>query len=119
MARTGTDVKVAGVEGLAFGRVRFSGSIPHGPGKRTIWMTVEADDICRLADAIRGCPHNYEEPSTGRKPRTLEEAKQSRYVVLWCGHAVWHIEHPDRPMPCRPDDERLIDVEHPLAKEVP
>lgn len=113
MARA-TDVEVTGLQGLAYGRVRFSGSIQHGAGRREITMTIEAEDVVHLANALQGCPHNYEDVR-GNKPRTLEQARQGKFALTNCGHAVWHLEHPDRPMPCRPDDEKLIDIEQPLA----
>lgn len=114
--RTKGDVKFVGIQGLAYGRVRFLGSVLHGASGRAVQLDLEVEDVLRLARAIEGCPHNYEEPRTGRRPRTLEEAKHSKFVLCNMGHAVWHLEHPDRPMPCRPDDEKLIDVEHSLEK---
>lgn len=99
------------VRGLAYGRVRFSTTIKHGKGSRTVEMTCTAEEILRLADCIRGCPGVYEEPATGKKPSTMKEAlADPRFRPTWIGHAVWHLEHPKALMPCLPHGSVVIDA---------
>lgn len=104
------DVKVTSVDGLGYGRVRFTGFAPHGKHERQVSLICTADEIVRLADAIRGCHVNYEDPRTGRRPKSLEEARDARYEPMCISHAVWHLRNPERLMPCLVEDGYIIDV---------
>jgi len=82
-------------------RVRFVGTIPHGKSTREIAIDVHPDLILRIADAIRATdggracrgPHDRDDPDP--------------YGSI--GHAMWHVENPDRAMPCI-DHTTVIDV---------
>lgn len=98
------------IRGLAFGNLRFKVVIPHGKSKRNIELDLDAAVILRLADCIRGCQQNYEDPRTGDRPRDLKEAHADpRFLPTWIGHAVWHMEHPEDLMPCLPHGTKVID----------
>lgn len=106
-----TDAKISSVDGLAYGRIRFVGYTQHGKQRRQIRLECSADAILALADAIRGCQQNYEDPKTGARPESLDEAQSNRrFEPTWMGHAVWHLEHPDRIMPCLPHGTQIIEI---------
>lgn len=92
------------------GRVLFSADASIYGHRRTLQIDVEAETILRLADCIRGCHHNYRDPKTGEEPPTLEALSDKRFLPTWIGHAIWHIENPDRLMPCLESDGKTIDT---------
>ena len=99
------------IEGTAFGHVRFVAERKHGNHMRYVEVEMDVHVILKLADCIRGCPEVYEDTSTGDKPTTMEQAlSDSRFTPRWTGHAVWHVEHPERLMPCLPQGTKVIDV---------
>lgn len=103
----GQHLRVGGI----VGRVLFSANASIYGHRRTIQIDVEAETICRLAECIRGCPHVYEDPRTGERPATIEAAlADKRFLPTWIGHAIWHIENPDRLMPCLESDGKTIDT---------
>lgn len=63
--------------------VKFS--ITHGKGNRYEIVRVPISDVLRAADAYRGC---------------VGDAAYSGDDGHNAGHAMWHIEHPDSPIPC-------------------
>lgn len=77
------------------GRVRFTGDIKHGKTTREVAIDVDPELICKIADAIRATR------DTCSKGRPHEDFN--------IGHAIWHVHHSDRPMPCLPSG-RVIDV---------
>jgi hypothetical protein len=100
-----------GIVGLAFGRLRFRATIPHGRGTRDVDVDMNAEDLLQLADCIRGC-HQVYETATGQRAESMEQVRlDPRFRPTWIGHAVWHLERPDRLMPCPPHGARIIDVD--------
>lgn len=99
------------VTGMAYGRLRFECRLPHGKRHRHIEVEIGADQLLRLAECIRGCHKVYEDPRTGARPASLEEAHNDpRFEPSWIGHAVWHLKHPEELMPCLPDNTTIIDT---------
>lgn len=94
------EIHLAGMVGI--GKIRFLAVIPHGRGTREVAVDVPPDLILRLADALRATRGTACDTATGRFTDSTEEG----YHV---GHAVWHVEHPDQPMPCI-DHSRVIDM---------
>lgn len=73
-------------------RVRFVGSIPQGKGTREVAVDVDPDMILRIADALRAT-------DGGRACRQRNEILDpDPYGAI--GHAMWHVDNPERPMPC-------------------
>lgn len=107
-----TQGKPVAFEGLAYGQLRLLVLIPHGKGTRQIHVEMPAEAIMRLADCIRGCPqHVYEDPRTGDMPADMAQVqREPRFVPMWIGHAVWHLEHPEDLMPCPPQNRKVYDV---------
>jgi hypothetical protein len=104
MSRFPTEVKDVGVRGLAgTGRVRFIGTIPHGNSTRTVAMDVHPDLIVKIAAALiatRDCACDSE----------WQRSHRHHSEMGWQpGHAIWHVENPDRPMPCV-DHSKVIDM---------
>jgi hypothetical protein len=104
MSRHPTEAQGVGVRGLAgANRVRFVGTIPHGKGTRQIAVDVHPELIVKIAAALVAtrdcaCDSNWQ-----RRHRHSSE-------MGWRpGHAIWHIENPDAPMPCV-DHSRVIDA---------
>ena len=87
--------------------VRFEVTIRHGRGTRRINVDVHAREILAMADAIRATKN---QACTAPKSRTGYPQDD-----LAVGHAIWHLDNPDHPMPCIVGD--IIDVE--MADEVP
>lgn len=103
--------ELVGVQGLAYGRIRFLAKFPDGRGHRPVELDVDGELLVAIARHVRGCPQSYEEPSTGRRPETMEEAlSDPRYVFTEGGHAIWHMDHPERLMPCLPVGTKVLDV---------
>ena len=69
--------------------VRYVATIRHGKGTREIGIDIGATEILALADAIRATAHSACNPSC-REP----------HIVYNVGHAVWHLDNPNHPMPC-------------------
>src|SRR4051812_10118978 len=104
------EAKFETVDGLAWGLLRFTGKIPYGKKTRDLGMVVDANLILQLADAIRGCPNVWQDPSNDQKPNSMMHAlADERFLPYWIGHALWHIQNPERPMPCLPDGTKLIE----------
>lgn len=77
--------------------------IPHGKRTRTIEVPIEPLQILALADVLNCCPeHIMRVPSTDRRGPGEIHAN--------IGHAVWHLENPDRPRPCLPDGGAVLDT---------
>lgn len=94
------------------GRIRFLAVIPHGRGTREVAIDVPPELILRLADALRATRGTACDSSTSRHV----DATDAGYHV---GHAVWHAERPDEPMPCI-DHSMVIDMASlPASKEKP
>ncbi len=80
--------------------VRYEATIRHGKGTRRIDVDVSAREILALADAIRATAN---QACVAPRHRTGYPSDD-----LSVGHAVWHLDNPDRPMPCITGD--VIDV---------
>lgn len=79
--------------------------IPYGKKHRDIEVPLRPEAILALADAIKCCPeHILETHRTGKRG----PGPEATYVNL--GHAVWHLDNPDMPRPCLPQDGKIIDV---------
>jgi len=103
--------KLVHVQGLAYGRIRFLATFPRGRSRVPVELDVDGELLVAIARHIRGCPESYEEPRTGRRPATMEEAlSDPRYVFSWGGHAIWHMDHPEDLMPCLPVGTKVLDV---------
>ena len=72
--------------------VRFVGTIPHGRSTREVAMDVSPALILRIADAIRA--------TDGGRACSRRHATPDPDPYGSIGHAMWHVENPDRPMPC-------------------
>lgn len=80
-------------------------AIPHGKKSRDIKVPLKPAFILALAKAIECCPdHILETPRTGK----LGPGPEAIYANL--GHAVWHLQNPDMPRPCLPNNTTIIDV---------
>jgi hypothetical protein len=82
-------------------RVRFVGTIPHGRSTREVAIDVDPELILRIADALRATDggracHGRHQP-----------IEPDPYGSI--GHAMWHVENPEHPMPCI-DHSTIIDV---------
>lgn len=95
-----TEVHLAGIDGL--GMIRFLAVIAHGRGTREVAVDVPPEVICKIADALRATAGH----ACDGKNYRIADAEDGRPNV---GHAIWHIEHPDRPMPCV-DQSTVIDA---------
>lgn len=95
------EMHLAGMAGT--GQIRFLAVIPHGKGTREVAVDVPPDVILRIADALRATRGTACDTSTSR----IADATDGVYHV---GHAVWHVERPDQPMPCI-DHSRVIEAE--------
>src|SRR5437016_4522072 len=104
-----TEANIVSVDGLAFGRVRFIGFAQQGKQRRELRLVCDAEAILALADAIRGCQQNYEDRA-GRRAENMDDVRSGKFQPTWMGHAVWHLQHPDRVMPCLPHGTQIIDV---------
>lgn len=103
-------MKINEVVGLAFGQVRFVSYTKHGQHTREIKMECSADEITKLADAIRGCQQVYEDPRTGERPHDMDEVRNnSNFEPVWIGHAVWHLRNPEHLMPCLPHGTEIVE----------
>jgi hypothetical protein len=72
--------------------VRFRATIRHGRGTRQINVDVRAQEILAIADAIRATADQACVP-----PRSRTGYPEDNLCV---GHAIWHLDNPERPMPC-------------------
>jgi hypothetical protein len=104
MSRFPTEAKYVCVKGLSGAtRVRFIGAIPHGKGTRQISIDVHPDLIVKIAAALiatRDCACDSESKRQWRPPHEMGWRP---------GHAIWHVENPERPMPCI-DHQKVIDM---------
>lgn len=95
MSRYPTEAKLVATRGLAGStRVRFVGTIPHGKTARQVAIDVHPELIVQIATALvatRDCACDSAEQ---------RERRHHSEFGWQCGHAIWHVEHPDRPMPC-------------------
>lgn len=104
MSRFPTEAKGVAVRGLeGTNRVRFVGSIPHGSHTRQVAIDVHPELIVKIAAAL-----------ITTKDCACDTAWQLRHrhhsEMGWrAGHAIWHVEHPDMPMPCV-DHNKVIDM---------
>lgn len=99
-----TEAKNISVRGLAgANRVRFQGTIPHGSGTREVAIDVHPDLIVKIAAALRA---TYDHSCDNDFEKRHRHHSEMGYVV---GHAMWHVDNPDRPMPCV-HLENVIDV---------
>jgi hypothetical protein len=100
------EAKYKYLQGLAgSSQVRFCGTIPHGKKNRDVVLDIDPKLILKIADAIR---------ATGNG-----ECRDKRYNPRpepTIGHAVWHLDNPEMPMPCV-DHSTVIDVPELLAPE--
>lgn len=97
-----TSVHLAGLSGL--GLVRFLAIIPHGKGSREIAIDVEPELLLRIADALSATA-----PVNGACPCDSKTGKYNHREAFLVGHAIWHVQNPDAPMPCV-DMSSVIDV---------
>jgi hypothetical protein len=95
------------MEGL--NRIRFLAVIKHGRGTQEVAVDVPPDLILKIADALRATA-GY--ACDARNCRIAD----AREGVPNIGHAIWHVKHPDRPMPCV-DPSNIIDMNTLLAGE--
>jgi hypothetical protein len=86
-------VYLSGMPGL--GVIRFTAVIKHGKGTREVAVNVMPDMILDIADALRATA-----PENGACPCDSKNGKYDSNEKFLVGHAVWHVEHPDAPMPC-------------------
>lgn len=86
-------VHLVALSGL--GKIRFLAVIEHGRGTREVAVDVPPESILKLADALRATA-----PVNGVCPCDSEHAKYDSREEFLVGHAVWHVEHPEMPMPC-------------------
>lgn len=93
-------VRLEGLAGLNC--ASLVATIRHGNGTREIRVNLDTEMILRLADAIRATANGA---CDGQHHRIIRDEGQE-YTVA---HAVWHIQHPDMPMPCI-DHSNVIDV---------
>lgn len=100
------ECKVTGIRGRNGAcDVVLTVAVPHGTKTRDVEVPLEPTFVLALADAIRCCPeHILETHRTGKRGPGPEAS------LVNLGHAVWHLEHPDMPRPCLPDNGRIIDV---------
>lgn len=85
-------------------RVRFLGEIPHAKSTREVAIDVAPETICRIADALRATRGQACHALASNVPPHLRDEE-------WhVGHAMWHVDHPDRPMPCI-DHSKVIDMQ--------
>lgn len=96
------EVHLVGLAGL--GKIRFLAVIAHGKGTREVSVDVPPELILRLADALRATA-----PWNGVCPCDTKSSKYDAYDEFSVSHAVWHVEHPNAPMPCI-DRSKTIDV---------
>jgi hypothetical protein len=94
------EVHLAGLAGI--GKVRFLAVIAHGKGTREVAVDVPPDLICRIADALRATAGR----ACDSKHRRICDSEDGKPNV---GHAIWHVEHPEQPMPCI-DHSTVIDA---------
>jgi len=94
------EIHIAGLVGT--GQIRFLAVIPHGRGTREVAVDVPPDLILRLADALRATRGTACDTATHR---TVDATDDGFHV----GHAVWHAERPNQPMPCI-DHSGVIEV---------
>ena len=97
------------ISGSAWGYVTFDIGMPIGrtkqerPTYRAVQLHVKAETILALADAIRCCPrHINADPATGRTG--------AEYPPKWIGHALWHLQNPDRVRPCLEHGREILDT---------
>jgi hypothetical protein len=84
-------------------RVRFVGTIPHGKSTREVAIDIDPDLIVRIAAALRAT-------DGGRRCHWMDGAGPlHRDPYGYIGHAMWHVENPDQPMPCI-DHSKVIDM---------
>ena len=105
MSRFPTEAKSVAVRGLAgAGRVRFVGTIPHGKHTRQVAMDVHPELIVKIAAALIATKDCACDSAWQRQHRHHSE-------MGWQpGHAIWHVENPDMPMPCV-DHSKVIDMD--------
>jgi hypothetical protein len=100
------EAKYKYLQGLAgSSQIRFCATIPHGKKNRDIVLDIDPALILKIAHAIR---------ATGNG-----ECRDKRYNPQpepTIGHAVWHLDNPEMPMPCV-DHSTVIDVPVLLAPE--
>lgn len=92
-------VEVVGIHS----RVRFLATIKHGKGRRQVAVDVPPEVILRLAACIEATADGA---CDGKHYRFVRDAGE-RYVT---GHAVWHYDRPEQPMPCI-DHSTVIDMQ--------
>lgn len=100
-------IHLAGMSGI--GKVRFLAIIEHGRGTREVAVDVPPELILKLADALRATA-----PRDGSCPCDSKSGKYDAHEKFLVGHAVWHVEHPEEPMPCVHD---FIDMDALAAGE--
>lgn len=112
MSRFPAEAKNVSVRGLAGGnRVRFIGTIQHGKSTRSIAVDVHPDLIVQIAAALIATKDCACDSKWQREHRHHSE-------LGWQpGHAIWHVDNPDRPMPCLESYGKVIDVHTSLAKQ--
>jgi hypothetical protein len=87
-------------------------AVPHGKSTRDVRVPIEPEFIIALAAALDCCPeHIGEWLPTGSVVEGTFKHRGQWVPHANVGHAVWHLQHPDRPRPCLPHDGRpVIDV---------
>jgi hypothetical protein len=93
-------VHLAGLAGI--NKVRFLAIVSHGRGTREVAVDVPPELILKIADALRATAGH----ACSRKNARISDAVDG---VPNCGHAIWHVEHPEEPMPCI-DHSTVIDM---------
>jgi len=93
-------VHPSGMDGID--RVRFLAVIAHGKGTREVAVDIPPELIFALADALRATVGMACDTQNSR-------VVGDRPDGIHMGLAVWHVEHPDMPMPCI-DHSRTIDI---------
>lgn len=119
-----TEAKNVQTIGLAgSNQVRFEGQIPHGKNRhgRRVTMDVHPEQILAIADALRAtsghacCDHKFDHCDLATYENMLAkglcEARVVEQARFKAGHAIWHLDNPDMPMPCRRGRGEVIDVD--------
>jgi len=117
------NIQVIGLAGSS--RVRFSGRIPHGKARygREVVMDVDPLLILRIADAIHAtsghacCDPAFDHCDLKHREGVYEAGRMTkdeleRFALTHrIGHAIWHVDNPDMPMPCRRSRGSVIDID--------
>jgi hypothetical protein len=95
-----TPSTITAMNGL--GTIRFVARIKAGRGEREVPIDVDPGTIVALARALEATRWG----ACDNENRKFVDATRDGYIV---GHALWHLENPERVMPCI-DPSRVIDM---------